>query len=370
MPLEQLYNKSPMEQYGGLSLGLRMGMGPEEFGQYETRQQEYNRQIDELNRRASEINPHIVEQQRLENQKNQYLMPTHQYKGMEAQTQISTPGYLQGKVDSELAVFGKTGAEANLAAKTAQGQLPYAEETAATQGQMTLNATQNAAFYQLLTNPQLASAKPEEAKAWISKRMPNQADRFNALVDQLGVQGAATAVAKQMEQMALIDPKLIQDVYKLKNTPKAAGSMNEVELAMLAAGGDPVKAWNMRAAAAGAANATPKEIQLARKRAELAKRPMNQDDLDWATTNRVETSVVETEDRLEKDPVTGEVVRKKRVKKTPGETGSTPQSGALPKGAIAEVNAPEGTYKDKNGKPFVVIKDTKSGKSYAYPPNK
>lgn len=362
--LEQLYNKSPMEQYGDLSWGLRMGMRPEEFGQYQTRQQEYDRRIDELNRRATELNPHIVEQQRLANQQQQYLMPTHQAMGEAAKAKMATPNYFQGQAGSELAGFGKAGAEANLAAATARGSTPTAEGIASAQGQTNKIAADLQRIVIGLTN---SEANPEYLPQFLSSLDPPQAQQIKKLIDTTGLAGARDKFVKGITQMSLIDPKHIQarDLEANKAvTPKAP---NEWSVLLDAANGDPAatKAWNMHVAQNPSASKAA-VIQLAEGYARAAGRKTpNTEDYDKANrVVQVMESVVKVE-KLVKDPKTGQVNLVTETTKGQGTQGggAQPQPGEGKQltidGVVYEVIGanPDGSIR---------IRDPKTGRTGTY----
>lgn len=216
MPLEQLYAKSPMEQFEGLSLGSLMGMQPEEFGQYKTRQQEYNQQIDELNRRATEMNPQLIQRERLANQQQQYMMPTYEAQGKKAQAEMGSNLY-PTEVASKIAGFGAATAKSNVEEATNKAVLPYAGPAAGAEAKTKMQLNQ---LDQTITAVNgFNETDPAKVKAIIQQEVPTAAKWILPVIDNQGIEPARKLILSMLDEqrnyLIYRDPKHLQKMQEI-----------------------------------------------------------------------------------------------------------------------------------------------------------
>ena len=305
MPLEQLYTKSPMEEYAALPFGIRWGMGMDEFQGYESRQKERDALIQRFNRQAVEkYNPALIEQQNLANQQQQYMMPTYQAQGMEAKGKMNTPNYYGAKAESELVGFGAKLAEDKNKIKAAEADAPFIKPIAEAKRQSEL------AYAKLTSTRNTISSfdgTPEEAIEFIQTKLPKSATYWVKMIQDKGLEPARAMMLSHLDNqiehtiqgILKADPTHRMKIAEQASNPK--GSINNAELALMAAGGDPKKALELLNAQGNTSEAAV--VQVARAYAAAEHRTnITAADLDKARTQIIAPSVKQTTTNLQVGP--------------------------------------------------------------------
>jgi len=230
MPLQSLYNTSPLAEFDKLSLGAHLGMSPQMARNYLDRQTEYENLQNLYNAQVVEqYNPAEIRRMQLANEIEQYKMPTYQAQGMEAQSKMDTPGYYTAAHAADVAGFQAKKAEDKnkLAGFTAAA--PYVQPTTVATSEAGLNTAQTAQdtaittkLYQVLTDPNLIKVPKQEAIAYVQKRFPNQAQKIIPLIEKYGTKVAADMIANQLKQQVYIDPSYIKEQAKASSAGQPA----------------------------------------------------------------------------------------------------------------------------------------------------
>lgn len=337
MPLQNLYNTSPLAEFDKLSLGAHLGMSPQMARTYLDRQAGYERLQDLYNTQSVEkYNPAEIRRMELANEQQAYMMPTYQEQGKAAQSKMDTPSYYTAARRADVTGYEAEAAENKNKQVASAAKAPYIQPTTVATAETNLDTavtTKNTAetqkLYQMLTDPRITNITKEEAVKYVQERFPNQAQKVIPLILKYGVTPTATMFAKHLVQQTEIDPKYIHAAATAANKP-----LDPYALALEAARA------KLGPSASQAAVTTEAFSMLA------LRQPGGQP-----------TASTETHELVPNPD--GTFSLRKKTTKTPGTAPAPAKEVIVPQGAKPLGKAPPGTpdgQRTINGKP-VVVKD-------------